>query len=182
MGWFDGASEVNSHHSGHSHSHSHSHSGGRKKQSTSQSFFGLGTSHHNSSRSSFFGGRSNSYYKRSSRKGYLNKLYQQLRRLLRDLLYYLKKNPVKVFFLVIMPLITGGALTALLSRFGVRLPPGVERMIAQLGGRSGHGGLESGLGRGHDGHLQFERKSYDGPLGSMGSTAGSLLSAARMFM
>jgi len=178
MGWFDGVSDVGG--DRHSHSHSQSHSRGKRHNST-PSLFGLGGSHHNSSRSSFFGGRTSSY-KRSSRKGYLSKIYSQLRRLIRDLLYYLKRNPVKVFVLVIMPLITGGALSGLLSKFGIRLPAGLERMIAKMGGGGGFG--ESGIGRGPGGGLQFERKRYEGPLGSMGSMggAGSLLNVAKMFM
>lgn len=108
-------------------------------------------------------------------------MYAQARRLFRDLMYYLKKNPFKVFMLVIMPLITGGLLTGLLAKFGIRLPAGVERMIAKLGGRSGsYGGRREGL--------HFEQDSYDGPLSGLGHMAagvggiGTALSVAKMFM
>jgi hypothetical protein len=46
--------------------------------------------------------------------------------------------------LVLMPLVTGGALTALLARFGLRLPPFLERMLglaARAGGGDSRGGL-----------------------------------------
>ncbi len=104
-------------------------------------------------------GRRSSYYKRSPRSGYLKRIYSQLRRLIRDLIYYMKKHPVKVFMLVIMPLITGGALTGLLAKFGIRLPGGIERMFGKAGGM--------GIGRGSDGGMQFERSRVDssGPLG-----------------
>ena len=43
---------------------------------------------------------------------------------------------MKLFMLVIMPLITGGALADLLKRFGVRLPRQFEHLIPGLGGKS----------------------------------------------
>ncbi len=44
---------------------------------------------------------------------------------------------MKVFILVIMPLITGGALTRILAQFGMRLPRGLEQLAG--GGRAGMG-------------------------------------------
>lgn len=41
---------------------------------------------------------------------------------------------MKVFMMVIMPLITGGALTKLLSQFGIRLP---AMFAGMAGGRGG---------------------------------------------
>ena len=51
--------------------------------------------------------------------------------------------------LVIMPLITGGALADILRRFGVRLPGGLQSMIPGGSGRSssgfgGGGGMDAG--------------------------------------
>jgi hypothetical protein len=126
-----------------------------------------------------FGGghRSSSYYKRSPRSGFVNRMYHKLRRLLRDLVYYMKKHPMKVFMLVIMPLITGGALTGLLAKFGIRLPGGIEKMFGAAAGGSmgGMGGM--GVGRGAGGHMQFERTKVEGPLGGLGSLAGGMGSA-----
>lgn len=90
----------------------------------------------------------------------------------------MKRHPLKVFMLVIMPLITGGALTGLLRQFGIRLPHGVERMFGAMGGM---GGMGEGIGRGRNGELQFERERYEGPLGAMGGASG-LMSVAKMFL
>ncbi|KAH6606576.1 hypothetical protein Trco_005729 [Trichoderma cornu-damae] len=120
--------------------------GGHRKGNASRgSFFGLGG---NNSRSGLFGSTSKvpssplgltantaslagrpSYYKRSPREGFVQRCIKQLKRLLRDLQHYAKRHPWKVFFLVIVPLVTGGALTALLARFGLRIPPSIERML-----------------------------------------------------
>ncbi|KAL2270251.1 hypothetical protein VTJ83DRAFT_2435 [Remersonia thermophila] len=66
---------------------------------------------------------SSSYYKRSPRPKFLSRLLKKLRRLIRDLQHHMKRHPLRVFALVLMPLLTGGALTALLAKFGLRLPP-----------------------------------------------------------
>ncbi|KAL6895588.1 hypothetical protein HDV57DRAFT_17432 [Trichoderma longibrachiatum] len=101
--------------------------GGHRRSTGSRgSFFGVGGNH---SRSSFFGNSRPSYYKRSPREGFVQRCIKQLKRLLRDLQHYAKRHPWKVFFLVILPLVTGGALTALLARFGLRIPPALERML-----------------------------------------------------
>jgi hypothetical protein len=106
-----------------------------KHSSSKASFFGgLGGSHHdNRSRSSFFGFSKPSYYKRSSRQGFVQRSIKQLKRLLRDLVHWAKRHPWKVFFLVLMPLITGGALTALLAKFGLRMPAALESLIGVAG-------------------------------------------------
>ncbi|PNP54380.1 hypothetical protein THARTR1_05587 [Trichoderma harzianum] len=101
-------------------------SGHRRHSGSKGSFFGLGG---NNSRSSLFGSSRPSYYKRSPREGFVQRCIKQLKRLLRDLQHYAKRHPWKVFFLVILPLVTGGALTALLARFGLRIPPSLERML-----------------------------------------------------
>ena len=94
----------------------------------------------------------------------------------------MKRHPMKVFMLVIMPLITGGALTGLLAKFGVRLPHGLEKMFG-----AGHGG-GMGVGRGYDGSMQWERTTASGPLGGLGAAVGGMggiggaVSLAKMFM
>lgn len=97
----------------------------------------------------------------------MKRAYSKLRRLLRDLIYYMKRNPMKVFMLVIMPLITGGALTGLLHKFGIRMPHGIEKMM---------GGPPKGVGRDPRGNMQYERTSVhgEGPLGGMGGMGGAM--------
>jgi hypothetical protein len=100
-------------------------------------------------------------------------MLHQLRRLWRDLIYYAKKNPLKVFMLVIMPLLTSGALIGLLSRFGIRLPGGLDRMLRNMGG---------------GGSMHMERERYEGPIGGVGAAMGAmggasgLMNVAKMFM
>ncbi|KAI0139672.1 hypothetical protein LQW54_011089 [Pestalotiopsis sp. IQ-011] len=167
-----------------------------KHNASRGSFFNLG----NSSSRSFFGlGRSSSYYKRSPRSNFVQRMYKQLKRLLRDLIYYAKKHPMKVFMLVIMPLITGGALTALLARFGLRLPPGLERMLG-IAARAGGGGsaglvgeavrMASGMGgsggsayveRGRDGGMQWERRSTSSRYDDDGWGDGLMRGVTKMF-
>jgi len=116
----------------------------RKKSGSSHagSFFGTDDyKKHSSSKASFFGipvgGSSShshhrgspSYYKRSPRPNFVSRVLKKLKRLLRDLVYYAKRHPLKVFMLVIMPLITGGFLTALLAKFGLRLPASLTKML-----------------------------------------------------
>ncbi|CAM1506547.1 Fc.00g061880.m01.CDS01 [Cosmosporella sp. VM-42] len=228
------SSRRHSSRSRHGHSHSHSHkkrsrsrsrsssrgrrkSSGRsfagsifggdnyeKKNASRGSFFGLGG---NNSRSSFFGGNRSSYYKRSPRQGFLAKTYKHLKRLLRDLVHWAKRHPWKVFFLVIMPLVTGGALTALLARFGLRMPKGIERMLgmaskaasgdsfgfvgdavrmaSDFGGNTAGGRVE----RGRDGPHEWEKRtSYEqnnswGGGGLMsGAMGGGLMGMAKKFI
>ncbi|KAI0538271.1 hypothetical protein GGR58DRAFT_312532 [Xylaria digitata] len=142
-----------------------------KQNASRGSFFNLGNS---SARSLFSTGRSPSYYKRSPRANFMTRAYKKLKRLLRDLMYWAKRHPVKVFMLVIMPLITGGALTALLARFGLRLPATIQRMMGLAAKTAGAGGgvglmgeavrMATGLGnnssadRGYDGGLHYEKR------------------------
>jgi hypothetical protein len=87
----------------------------------------------------------------------------------------MRRHPVKVFFLVIMPLLTGGALTKILAQFGVRLPRGLEnlageqrtteRFYARGGARDfGSGSALPGMGNG------------------VGDSIGSLMGMAKMFL
>ncbi|KAK4150274.1 hypothetical protein C8A00DRAFT_37143 [Chaetomidium leptoderma] len=208
------------HHQRRSSRHRHSHSRRDKSDDDNdgaRSFFNLP----NPSRSSFFsnfglgggGGSSNhgpSYYRRSSRPGFTSRLLKKLKRLLRDLVYYAKRHPAKVFMLVLMPLITGGALTALLARFGLRLPPFLERMLGMaakagaggsmagglvgeavrmVSGATSSGGGASGaratVERGREGGVQWERRSLEkdfmGGGGGGGGWADGLKGLAKMF-
>ncbi|KAI0485991.1 hypothetical protein F4859DRAFT_468500 [Xylaria cf. heliscus] len=169
-----------------------------KNNASRGSFFNLGNS---STRSFFSMGRSPSYYKRSPRANFMTRAYKKLKRLLRDLVYWAKRHPVKVFMLVIMPLITGGALTALLARFGLRLPAGIQRMLGiaaktagggggiglmgeavrmATGGRGGNSSLDHGYGGGL--HYEKRRTEYTDYGGSSSSgKGGGFFSGIRNF-
>ncbi|KAJ9143628.1 hypothetical protein NKR19_g6784, partial [Coniochaeta hoffmannii] len=150
--------------------------------------------------------RTPSYYKRSPRPSFIQRSLRRVRRLLRDLLYYAKRHPFKVFALVIMPLVTGGFLTALLARFGLRLPAGLERMMgvaAKAGagdgiglvgeavrmasgatgfGRNGGGGgsVRTSVERGRDGDFRWERRQVERDEGGWGD--GIVSGVTKMFM
>ncbi|EGY20671.1 hypothetical protein VD0002_g1052 [Verticillium dahliae] len=170
----------------------------QKHSSSRSSFFGQP----NASRSSFFGFSRPSYYKRSPRGGFLHKAKKTVKRLWRDLMRLLKENPGKVVMLVLMPLLTGGFLTALLAKFGLRLPPSVERMIGMgaraaggdsfgavgeavrmasgsFGGAGGGGqGAKVNIQRGMGNGMAWEKKTVEKDFG-WGDTIGGM---AKMFI
>ncbi|KAH7027460.1 uncharacterized protein B0I36DRAFT_350987 [Microdochium trichocladiopsis] len=189
-----------------------------KHNSSKASFFNLGN---NSSRSLFGGlgmslthlnapphprsdttstGRSSSsYYRRQPRANFVQRAIKYLKKLLRDLVYYAKRHPMKVFMIVIMPLITGGALTALLATFGLRLPPSVERMLGvaaktasgdgiglvgeavrMASNLGGSGGGSAFVEHGRDGGLQWERKGYSSTSSDWG-IGGGLMGGVKDF-
>lgn len=131
--------------------------------------------------SSFSGGggggsRSYSSSRARPRNGFMNKL----KRFLRDIYSYMRRNPIKVFMLVILPLITGGALTKILAQFGVRLPRSLENLVG-AGGQRGYGEDERFYSRG--GARDFGGGSaLPGMGGGMGQSLGSLIGIARAFM
>lgn len=94
-----------------------------------QSILGSGNPKNGKSRTPFFGGRPSSYYRRSPRRNYLARTFKKLRRLLRDLVFYMKRHPYQVLLLVIMPLILSGTLAKLLAKFGIRLPAGLQKAL-----------------------------------------------------
>lgn len=121
-----------------------------------------------------------------------------MKRLFRDLVYYAKRHPMKVFVLVLMPLITGGFLTALLARFGLRLPPSIERMLGvatkaatgdgiglvgeavRMAGQLGGAGGSVSIERGRNGGMQWEKRQVDTEVG--GGWGGGLMGVAKMFV
>ncbi|KAI0401842.1 hypothetical protein F4802DRAFT_578603 [Xylaria palmicola] len=220
--WGDGASVISrkSHKSHKSSSHKHhkrdksrSRSASRERRSKRHSSSGLfgddsNYAKHNESRGSFFNlgnsstrsffsiGRSPSYYKRSPRANFMTRAYKKLKRLLRDLVYWAKRHPVKVFMLVIMPLITGGALTALLARFGLRLPAGIQRMLGLAAKTAGGGGgiglmgeavrMATGLGgnssANHTGlHYEKRRTEFTDFAGGSGGGGGFFSGVGKFF-
>ena len=70
--------------------------------------------------------------------------------------------------LVVMPLITGGALANVLKQFGIRLPAGVSSVMGAYGG-----------GRGGFGSSSFGGRSDYG--GGGGDSIKSLMKMAQMF-
>ena len=138
-----------------------------------------------------------SYYNRSPRKGFLARCYKKLKHLLKKMKRYMKSHPLKVFMLVIMPLLSGGILTGLLARFGIRLPHGIEKFIAKISGKPtykdflgvGMSAMGTGVGRDRYGEPQFERKrggggaldSFGG-IGGVMDGVGGIMSVAKMFI
>jgi len=70
-------------------------------------------------------------------------MISKIKRYLRRLMDYARRHPVKLL-MMILPLLTGGALAGILAKFGIRLPKGLEGMVGGRGGHSGMGG--SGFG------------------------------------
>lgn len=75
-------------------------------------------------------------------------MIRSIKRLFRDISRYARHHPMKVFLMVIVPLITSGVLVKLLAMVGLRLPQGV---LSALGGGASHGarggfGEAQGLG------------------------------------
>lgn len=101
-----------------------------------------------SGRRQYYVSSSSSHYKRRPRDGYIERLVHQLRRLIRRLIAYARDNPVRVFMIVVMPLITGGALQQMLRQFGIRLPMGLSRGAGSMFGSSGYSSYSRGGGYG----------------------------------
>lgn len=134
---------------------------------STRSNLGGGSSKNSKSRTSFFGGRPSSYYRRSPRSNYLARTFKKLRRLLRDLVYYMKRHPYQVLMLVVVPLILSGTLAKLLAKFGLRLPKGLEKALKAVTGsarkiqtKTGSGSWSSSTG------------NILGGLGSLGGILG----------
>ncbi|KAL9067250.1 MAG: hypothetical protein Q9161_007050 [Pseudevernia consocians] len=97
------------------------------------------------------------YYRTSSshssrarpRGGYVNRILSQIKRYLRHLYDYARNHPVKLIMLL-LPLLTGGALAGVLAKFGIRLPAGLANMVpGGASGRPGFGGRsDTGSGGG----------------------------------
>jgi len=163
------------------------------------SWFGLGGSSSHSRRSSWVRPHSSSsrshshrerspsgssYYKRRPRDGYIARLVEKLKHLFRELWYYFRRNPGKVFVFVIMPLISGGVLAGFARQFGIKLPSFLMGSAAARAGggyygSAGYGGAAEGLGGMTEG-LGGLGKMAMGMSGAGG--LGSLMSIAKNFM
>ncbi len=86
-------------------------------------------------------------------------MIHEIKKMLRNLVSYARRHPVKVVMLVIMPLITGGALHNILRQFGIRLPAGWSSLVGgDGGGRAGYDSMSSFGGGGVDGGIQSAMK------------------------
>ena len=110
--------------------------------------------HRSSSYSNRPSGDSKGYYYRTSshssrarpRGGYVNRILSQIKRYLRRLYNYARNHPVKLIMLL-LPLLTGGALAGVLAKFGIRLPAGLANLVpGSAGGRHGYGGRSDRAG------------------------------------
>lgn len=140
MGWFDTRSSVSSSSHGHVRRRSPSrrsvYSSYHARSSAPSLLGGGGGSHRGRSSPSVFSTSSSSRRARP-RAGFVQRVIHYVRKLLRDLYDYARRHPVKVFMMVIVPLITSGVLQRLLRMIGVPLP----RKIFGGGGHGhGHGG------------------------------------------
>lgn len=85
--------------------------------------------------------------------------------MLGDLYRYMRRHPMKIVVPLVMALISGGALTKLAQRFGIRLPPQLAQMVGA--GQSVKGGYDAWYGSqdmgGHQG---------GGGMGGMGGMLG----------
>ncbi|KAJ5818324.1 hypothetical protein N7474_003915 [Penicillium riverlandense] len=157
MGWFDGRSTTRSNRSSSPNLYYV-----RRKASPSRSKSGYSTHHSRHSAPSIFslgrsGGRSSpatsmfSAFSSSSRRarpreGFVQRMIHSIKRLLRDIYRYMRRHPIKVLLLVIVPLLTSGVLPKLLGMVGLRLPPGVMHALGGSAANPGHGGIGGGLG------------------------------------
>ncbi|KAI4640654.1 hypothetical protein J4E93_008244 [Alternaria ventricosa] len=102
---------------------------------------------------------STSRYKRSPRDSYMQHLYKKLQHFLREIWRYAQRHPYKVFFMVIMPLVSGGVLHKLARQFGVNLP--------EMGGPGARGGY-AGSGHTNTNYNTRGASSSGGYYGSQG--------------
>ncbi|KAL5121870.1 hypothetical protein ACEQ8H_000085 [Pleosporales sp. CAS-2024a] len=113
---------------------------------------------------------STSRYKRSPRDGYMSHLYAKLRHFLREIWRYAQRHPYKVFFMVVMPLVSGGVLHKLARQFGIHLPEMGHAAAAAAGPR---GGAYSGSGHhrggyyGSQGYQDHEKRGGGGAFGGI---------------
>ncbi|KAJ4370411.1 hypothetical protein N0V83_004929 [Neocucurbitaria cava] len=115
---------------------------------------------------------STSRYKRSPRDSYMQHLYKKLQHFLRELWRYAQRHPYKVFFMVIMPLVSGGVLAKLAKQFGITLP------AALSGGAGGHHGARGSGAGGYagSGHSSSYYGSEGYGMDSRGGGGGGMMS------
>lgn len=129
MAWFDGPGRSSSPHRSSSYSH--------RPSGDSKGYYYRTSSSHSS--------------RARPRGGYVDRILSKVKRYLRRLYDYARKHPVKLIMLL-LPLLTGGALAGVLAKFGIRLPAGLANLVpGGGGGRHGFGGRSD---RGGEGGVQ----------------------------
>lgn len=83
-------------------------------------------------------------------------LYKKLQHFLREIWRYAQRHPYKVFFMVIMPLVSGGVLHKLAKQFGVNLP---QTGGGQPGRPGGYAGSSYNNGGGYYGSQGYGRET-----------------------
>ncbi|KAJ6020827.1 hypothetical protein N7540_006331 [Penicillium herquei] len=151
MGWFDGPSSRSSNSNGYVRRRTSSRASSPRKSSSystyhrgssAPSIFSLGRGSGGRSSPSVFSSFSSSSRRARPREGFVQRLIHSIKKLFRDIYRYAREHPLKVFMLVILPLLTSGILPKLLAMIGIRLPHGV--MGALGGAPAGARGLEMG--------------------------------------
>ncbi|KAJ5084352.1 hypothetical protein NUU61_008931 [Penicillium alfredii] len=152
MGWFDGRSSSSSYYyvrrrsptrkSGYSTHHP------RHSASSIFSLGGRGGGGGGRSSPSVFSSFSSSSRRARPREGFVQRLIRSIKRLFRDIYRYAREHPIKVFMLVILPLLTSGVLPKLLAMVGLRLPPGVLHALGGSAPSTGRGGFGDMDGKG----------------------------------
>lgn len=118
-------------------------------------------------------GSASSSYKRRARDGYIARLLAKIRRLLRDLWRYVRRNPVKVLLPLLSLLVSSGVLAGLAGRFGGSLPGVLRNAVGMAeAGRSVRGGYDAWYGSQNGG----------GGGGKGGEWLGSALKVAGAFV
>ncbi|KAJ5130141.1 uncharacterized protein N7515_006180 [Penicillium bovifimosum] len=157
MGWFDGRSTISSSgfvrkrspasstHSGRS-TRSKAYSTHHTRHSAPSFFGGLGGSRTGGRSSpSVFSSFSSSSRRARPREGFVQRMIRDIKRLFRDIYRWARRHPMKVFMMVIIPLLTSGVLPRLFAMIGIRLP---HAITSALGGSSKARAGEFGAGRG----------------------------------
>ncbi len=120
-------------------------------------------------------------------------MYRKLRKTLKKLKKYLKSHPLKVFTLVILPLLTSGVFATLFKFFGVRLPPTITKWVSKIMGKPTYGDYMMGgltamgtrVTKSSGGRGQFESKRNVGALDNVSGVldnVGSIMSVAKLFI
>ncbi|KAJ5514844.1 hypothetical protein N7463_004396 [Penicillium fimorum] len=187
MGWFDGkssgvsstgyvrrrSSPTPSGHSTHSRRSKSGYSSTHQSRHSAPSFFsglgGLGGSRTGGRSSpSVFSSFSSSSRRARPREGFVQRMLRDIKRLFRDIYRWARRNPMKVFMMVIVPLLTSGVLPKLLAMIGIRLPHAITSALGGASKTSGGMGGVAGMMGGGGGR-------------GMSENIGSLMNIAKMF-